>query len=74
MGASFQGAKIFLPIVEQTFGTGLVKMSLWVDKYRPTNLQKLDYHKELASHLKKLVSEPAIACRMAETSVLLVSV
>lgn len=30
-------------------------MSLWVDKYRPTNLSKLDYHKEQAAHLKKLV-------------------
>ena len=31
-------------------------MSLWVDKYRPTSLAKLDYHKDLAAHLKKLVS------------------
>ncbi|EDO40823.1 predicted protein [Nematostella vectensis] len=30
-------------------------MSLWVDKYRPTSLGKLDYHKDLAAHLKKLV-------------------
>ncbi|KAK2176741.1 hypothetical protein NP493_643g03010 [Ridgeia piscesae] len=30
-------------------------MSLWVDKYRPTTLQKLDYHKDQAVHLKKLV-------------------
>jgi len=30
-------------------------MSLWVDKYRPTSLLKLDYHKEQAAHLKKLV-------------------
>ncbi|ELU01384.1 hypothetical protein CAPTEDRAFT_181059 [Capitella teleta] len=30
-------------------------MSLWVDKYRPTALGKLDYHKEQAGHLKKLV-------------------
>lgn len=30
-------------------------MSLWVDKYRPTSLSKLDYHKEQASRLKKLV-------------------
>uniref|UniRef100_T1J635 Replication factor C subunit 3 n=1 Tax=Strigamia maritima TaxID=126957 RepID=T1J635_STRMM len=30
-------------------------MSLWVDKYRPTSLSKLDYHKEQATHLKKLV-------------------
>ncbi|XP_027054859.1 replication factor C subunit 3-like [Pocillopora damicornis] len=30
-------------------------MSLWVDKYRPTSLSKLDYHKDLAAHLKKLV-------------------
>lgn len=30
-------------------------MSLWVDKYRPTSLGKLDYHKEQATHLKNLV-------------------
>ena len=30
-------------------------MSLWVDKYRPTTLSKLDFHKEQASSLKKLV-------------------
>lgn len=29
-------------------------MSLWVDKYRPTSFGKLDYHKDLAAHLKKL--------------------
>ncbi|XP_074650581.1 replication factor C subunit 3-like [Tubulanus polymorphus] len=31
-------------------------MSLWVDKHRPTNLKKLDYHKEQADLFKKLVS------------------
>ena len=31
------------------------KMSLWLDKHRPTSLSKLDYHKEQALHLKKLV-------------------
>ncbi|KAL3880339.1 hypothetical protein ACJMK2_032587 [Sinanodonta woodiana] len=30
-------------------------MSLWVDKHRPTSLNKLDYHKDQASRLKKLV-------------------
>lgn len=30
-------------------------MSLWVDKYRPVTLAKLDYHKDQAAHLKKLV-------------------
>ncbi|XP_052463919.1 replication factor C subunit 3 [Carassius gibelio] len=30
-------------------------MSLWVDKYRPTSLAKLDYHKEQANQLKNLV-------------------
>ncbi|XP_048838748.1 replication factor C subunit 3 [Brienomyrus brachyistius] len=30
-------------------------MSLWVDKYRPTSLGKLDYHKEQANQLKHLV-------------------
>ena len=37
-------------------------MSLWVDKYRPTSLSKLDYHKELAAHLKKLVSHLLLSC------------
>lgn len=32
-------------------------MSLWVDKYRPKDLQKLDYHKEQANHLKKLTQQ-----------------
>ena len=31
------------------------KMSLWVDKHRPNQLIKLDYHKEQAIYLKKLV-------------------
>eukprot|EP00128_Syssomonas_multiformis_P017304 Colp12_sorted_trinity150504_noHs@35322 len=31
-------------------------MSLWVDKYRPTTLDKLDVHVELSKKLKKLVS------------------
>ena len=31
-------------------------MSLWVDKYRPASLGKLDYHKEQAVQLKNLVS------------------
>uniref|UniRef100_H3ANN4 Replication factor C subunit 3 n=2 Tax=Latimeria chalumnae TaxID=7897 RepID=H3ANN4_LATCH len=30
-------------------------MSLWVDKYRPTSLGKLDYHKEQANQLRHLV-------------------
>ncbi|XP_072254761.1 replication factor C subunit 3 [Pyxicephalus adspersus] len=30
-------------------------MSLWVDKYRPSALSKLDYHKEQAAQLKNLV-------------------
>ena len=33
-------------------------MSLWVDKYRPTSLARLDYHKDQAAHLKKLVLKP----------------
>ena len=32
-----------------------VIMSLWVDKHRPNVLNKLDYHKEQATYLKKLV-------------------
>eukprot|EP01137_Pigoraptor_chileana_P008703 Opistho-2@55915 len=31
-------------------------MSLWADKYRPTSLDKLDYHKKQAAHLKQLVA------------------
>uniref|UniRef100_A0A668VG09 Replication factor C subunit 3 n=1 Tax=Oreochromis aureus TaxID=47969 RepID=A0A668VG09_OREAU len=30
-------------------------MSLWVDKYRPSSLGKLDFHKEQAAQLKNLV-------------------
>jgi hypothetical protein len=30
-------------------------MSLWVDKYRPNNLQKLDFHCKQANHLRNLV-------------------
>ncbi|CAH8559496.1 unnamed protein product [Heterobilharzia americana] len=30
-------------------------MSLWVDKYTPTSLGKLDYHKKQAKNLKQLV-------------------
>ncbi|XP_033632134.1 replication factor C subunit 3-like [Asterias rubens] len=30
-------------------------MSLWVDKYRPTSLSKLDFHKDQAANLRKLV-------------------
>ncbi|KAG2456944.1 RFC3 factor, partial [Polypterus senegalus] len=30
-------------------------MSLWLDKYRPSSLNKLDYHKEQASQLKNLI-------------------
>ncbi|KAG0255510.1 Replication factor C (RF-C) subunit [Mortierella polycephala] len=29
-------------------------MALWVDKHRPTSLDKLDYHIDLSQHLKKL--------------------
>ncbi|XP_076241800.1 replication factor C subunit RfC38 [Calliopsis andreniformis] len=32
-------------------------MSLWVDKYRPTSLGKLDYHKEQAEYLKNMVQK-----------------
>ena len=31
-------------------------MSLWVDKYRPCSLGRLDYHKEQAAQLRNLVS------------------
>lgn len=32
-------------------------MSLWVDKYRPTTLGKLDYHKEQANYLKNMIQK-----------------
>lgn len=32
-------------------------MALWVDKHRPNNLDKLDYHADLSLHLKKLVRD-----------------
>jgi replication factor C subunit 3/5 len=32
-------------------------MALWVDKYRPRELGKLDYHKEQASDLKRLCEQ-----------------
>lgn len=35
-------------------------MSLWVDKYRPNSLQKLDYHRSQAAHLKNLVSSGTV--------------
>ena len=35
-------------------------MSLWVDKCRPTKLDNLDYHKEQAAQLKRLVCVPHI--------------
>lgn len=31
-------------------------MSLWVDKYRPKKLSKLDFHKDQSQHLARLVS------------------
>ena len=30
-------------------------MALWLDKYRPKKLNKLDFHKKQAEHLEKLV-------------------
>jgi replication factor C subunit 3/5 len=38
-------------------------MALWVDKYRPTQLNKLDYHKEQAEQLKKIASFYDIICQ-----------
>ncbi|XP_043483020.1 replication factor C subunit 3 [Leptopilina heterotoma] len=32
-------------------------MSLWVDKYRPTSLNKLDYHTQQAEYLKNMVQK-----------------
>lgn len=33
------------------------KMSLWVDKYRPNCLSKLDYHLEQAERLQKMIAK-----------------
>ena len=30
-------------------------MSLWIDKHRPQELKQLDYHKDQAEHISKLV-------------------
>lgn len=35
-------------------------MALWVDKYRPSSLDKLHYHNDLSIHLKKLVSQSPV--------------
>lgn len=35
-------------------------MSLWCEKYRPSSLLKLDYHKEQAKQLKNLVGSATI--------------
>lgn len=32
-------------------------MSLWVDKYRPKTLSKLDFHTQQAENLKKFVKK-----------------
>ncbi|NXC14637.1 RFC3 factor, partial [Corythaeola cristata] len=38
-------------------------MSLWVDKYRPGSLSRLDYHREQAAQLRNLVRErPGPSC------------
>ena len=51
-------SKIFLER-EQRGWRWLVEMSLWVDKYRPSSLSKLDYHKDQAKWLTRLVSSLA---------------
>ena len=33
---------------------------LWVDKHRPTSLDKMDYHKDLSSRLSSLVSRRGV--------------
>jgi len=37
--------------------TGKKRMSLWVDKYRPTSLTKLDYHLEQAEQLQQMAAK-----------------
>ena len=43
-------------------------MSLWVDKHRPTSLSKLDYHKDLSCHLKRLVSNKSTDTDVANST------
>lgn len=43
-------------------------MSLWVDKYRPKELSKLDFHTDQAQHLKKLVSFTVFVLRSQHAS------
>lgn len=38
-------------------------MSLWCDKHRPKTLSSLDYHKEQAEQLTKLVRDQSIYLR-----------
>ena len=37
---------------------------LWVDKHRPTALDKMDYHKDLSERLAALVSVAVIVVQM----------
>jgi replication factor C subunit 3/5 len=44
--------QIFLQFLNFKF---LLKMALWLDKYRPKKLSKLDFHRRQAEHLEQLV-------------------
>lgn len=43
-------------------------MSLWVDKYRPRQLDDLHYHEDLSARLKSLVSAPTLTHPLALSS------
>ena len=38
-------------------------MSLWVDKYRPSALSRLDFHREQAAQLRSLVRSQTVPFR-----------
>lgn len=40
-------------------------MALWVDKYRPRELNKLDYHKPQAQDLKRLCEQGKFFLRLS---------
>lgn len=49
--------KLYLDLAELKSNLKSIKMALWVDKYRPRDLSKLDYHVEQANDLKRLCEQ-----------------
>ena len=50
-------------ILAREIGAKEERMSLWVDKHRPTSLSKLDYHRDQAKWLIRLVSVVKVLTR-----------